>query len=254
MSIVTIALVTGCGGSGDQNVITNLTTEETPVTSSVKSAGWYGKTIISAIAPDNKVYIHNTAGIFGELLQSENTRDINDVPSYGAAIFQVVFPQTTWGKDNGDYFSDYQAYREDKNQKRVWTFQIKNQKIVDLKDASIKINLDGIYEVTYSEDNGRIIYQESVTPDREKRKELILIDVDNQTSYTLEELQTANLSMNGNHVRTFRWVKGEVEDSDYAPLSAVTPAKSAKISTQETKLVFEETIEIPDSGFGLPSR
>jgi len=64
-TIVTMALVTGCGGSGDQNEINNLTTEETPVTSSVKFAGWYGKTIISAIAPDNTVYIHNTAGIFG---------------------------------------------------------------------------------------------------------------------------------------------------------------------------------------------
>jgi len=188
------------------------------------------------------------------LLQSENTRDINDVPSYGAAIFQVVFPQTTWGKDNGDYFSDYQTYREDINQKRVWTFQIKNQKTVDLKDASIKINLDGIYEVNYLEDNGHIIYQESVTPNIEKRKELILIDVDNQTSYTLEELQTANLTMNGNHVRTFRWIKGEVEDSDYAPLTVVTSTKLAKVSAQETKLVFEEIIETPDSGFGLPSQ
>ncbi len=247
--ISTLGLLTGCGGSSDSSTITEA---ETETAAGYKIAGWYGKTQISATAADGTVYTHNTAGIFGELLESTEAKDSNDVPGYGTALFQVVFPQTTWGEDNGDYFSNYQSFIEGESPKRVWTFQVKNQKIVDLKDASIKITLDGIYDVAYLEENGRIRYRESTALNPERTNMLTLVDVDNHTGYTPSELKTADLSMDGLHVRTFRWVKGEVEESDYAPLIVQVATQSAKVSVQDPESVFKETVQERAIGFGQP--
>lgn len=248
-AIYALGLLTGCGGSSDGSTVTETATG---TAAGYKTAGWYGKTQISATAPDDTVYTHNTAGIFGELLESTEAKDSNDIPGYGTALLQVVFPQTTWSEDNGDYFSNYQSFIEGESPKRVWTFQIKNQKTVDLKDASIKITLDGIYDVTYLEENGHIKYKESTALNPERTNILTLVDVDNHTSYTPAELKTADLRMDGLHVRTFRWVKGDVEESDYAPLTVPAPAQLAKISVQETQSLFKETSETTATGFGQP--
>lgn len=243
MSVMSV--ITGCGGSSDGG-----TGNET----GYKTAGWYGKTQISATAPDDTVYTHNTAGIFGELLESTEAKDSNDIPGHGTALLQVVFPQTTWGEDNGDYFSNYQSFIEGESPKRIWTFQIKNQKTVDLKDASIKITLDGVYDVTYLEENGRTRYKESTALNPDRTKMLTLVDVDNHTSYAPSELKTANLNMDGLHVRTFRWVKGEVEENDYAPLNVVAPALSAKVSVEDPQSVFKEALQEAAIGFGQPPK
>ncbi len=248
-AISALGLLTGCGGSSDGSTVTEATTENA---AGYKTAGWYGKTQISATAPDDTIYTHNTAGIFGELQESTEAKDSNDVPGHGTALLQVVFPQTTWGEDNGDYFSNYQSFIEGESLKRVWTFQIKNQKTVDLKDAAIKITLDGVYDVTYLEENGRTRYKESTALNLERTNMLTLIDVDNHTSYTPTELKTADLGMDGLHVRTFRWVKGGVEESDYAPLTVLALAQSAKVSVQETQSLFKETAETTATGFGQP--
>lgn len=243
-SIVVFGL-TGCGGSGDNSIATN-------VASTSQLAGWYGKTQISAIAPDDTVYTHNTAGIFGELQQSIDTKDANDLPGFGEAILQIVFPQTTWGEDNGDYFSDYQSFTEDSNKKRVWTFQIKNQKTVDLKDAPIKITLEGTYDITYLEENGHISYKESTKSNTQRAYALTLIDVDNHRSYTQTELPSVDLNMDGMHIRTFRWVKGDIEESDFEPLVKAVSDPLAKVSGKETGLVFQEVAEDTITGFGRP--
>ncbi len=244
-AISALGLFTGCGGSNDGS-----TAAQTAV--GYKTAGWYGKTQISATTPDDRVYTHNTAGIFGELQGSREAKDSNDVPGYGTALLQVVFPQTTWGEDNGDYFSNYQSFIEGESSKRVWTFQIKNQKTVDLKEASIKITLDGIYDVTYLEENGHSRYKESTALNPERTNMLTLVDVDNHTSYAPSELKTADLSMDGLHVRTFRWVKGAVEESDYAPLAAPIAKQSAKVSIQDPQSAFKETVQDASIGFGQP--
>lgn len=243
-SIVTLSLI-GCGGSGDSSTVSNVAPE-------YQLAGWYGQTKISATAPDDTVYTHNTAGIFGELLQSGDAKDENDVPGYGTALLQVVFPQPTWGEDSGDYFSNYQSFTEDGNEKRVWTFQVKNQKTVDLKNAPIKITLDGVYDVTYKKENGHISYKESTTLNTQRTNALTLVDIDNHRNYTLAELQSADLNMDGMHVRTFRWVKGDIDESDFEPLAKTVSASLAKVSGQESDIHFQETVEEMSTGFGSP--
>jgi len=95
-------MMTGCGS--DNN------TASDPV--QPKLAGWYGKTQISATASDGSVYTHNTAGIFGELIESSDAKDKHDIKSYGPSLLQIVFPQTEWDVDNGYYFSDYHHFDE----------------------------------------------------------------------------------------------------------------------------------------------
>ena len=221
--------------------------EPLPPVDPYKPAGWYGKTQVSATAADGTVYTHTTAGIFGELLQSEEDKDKHDILGYDTSILQVVFPQTEWGDDNGDYFSNYLNYDEYSVEKRVWTFQIKNQHTVDLSNASISINLEGIYDVKYKEENGKVEYKESTDVNQTLLGTLHLVDVDNQAEYTLDELKTATLTMDGLHTRTFRWVMGTVEQDDYLPLSKTTETTVSKMS------VYSAEDEADTSDFNLKS-
>ncbi len=183
-----------------------------------KYAGWYMRTKVSATASDGKVYRHGSAGVFGQLEQSKNKIDQHDIPGYGVAILQVVFPHYDWKEDSGDYFSDYRRWNKNSEGKRaVWTFQIKNQKTVNLANAPIKIELDGLQNVDFVKKEDRITYIET-NLEPEKRNDFTLVDVDNHKTYSYDELENANLSMDGKHTRTFRWVRGDVKKRDFKPV------------------------------------
>jgi len=184
-----------------------------------KYAGWYMRTTVKATTADGTVYRHNSAGIFGELKQSKFKRDKHDIPAYGPAVLQVVFPHYNWGeKESGDYWSDYRKYKKRRADKRaVWTFQIKNQKTVDLSNADIEIALKGAQNVDFVKEKGQIRYIETDV-DSSKRDAFTLVDVDNNQTYSVDELKYANLSMDGKHVRTFRWVRGNVKERDFKPV------------------------------------
>lgn len=213
-------------------------------------AGWFMKTGVTATAGDGTLYNHTTAGVFGELLQSSDGKDRNDVPGYGTAILQVVFTQTGWDEGNGDYFSDYRAWDETNVSKKSWTFQVKNQHTVNLANAPISITLDGAYNVSYTDDeNGGTYYKISPTPDNVKRASVTLVDVDNNTTYTSEQLTSASLFMDGLHTRTFRWVLGEVSAEDRQPLAS--PARSAAF--KNTAEEFQEAGDTVDGKWAPPS-
>ena len=225
-----------------------------PITTKTEG-GWYGRTVVSATASDGKVYQHSSAGVFGELIDSTEAKDQHDIPSYGSAILQVVFPQ-----DSEDYFSNYQSFDANGNEKRSWVFQIKNQQIPDLSNAPIKISLKGIKKVTYKKVDGKIIYDHNEKEDKSKASQLTLIDVDNATSYTVEQLATANLTMEGKHTRTFKWVLGTVENDDYYAAEAVDNAadittssfkNDGSITSDEFDTASIKTSK-PGGKFGLP--
>ena len=244
-----VLLLNGCGGEDSSDVSGNINdplvdikdpslidSDPKPPVDPYKPAGWYGKTQVSATAADGTIYSHTTAGIFGELLQSDDDKDKHDILGYDTSILQVVFPQTEWGDDNGDYFSNYLNYDEYSVEKRVWTFQIKNQHTVDLSNAPITINLEGVYDVKYKEEeNGKVEYKESKDVNQTLIGTLHLVDVDNQAEYTIDELNTASLTMNGLHTRTFRWVMGTVEQDDYLPLSKTTEVTVSKMSVYSSE-------------------
>jgi len=199
------------------------------------AGGWYARTIVSATASDGKVYSHSTAGVFGTLIDSADTLDQHDIASYGPSTLQVIFPQADKeGADSNGYLSEYQSFSKEDTDKRTWEFQIKNQNYPDLSSAPIHISLKGVYDLTYKKVDGKISYEESTNENSAKAKQLTLLDVDNNASYYIKDLETANLTMDGKHTRTFKWVLGTVEASDYTA-SASTEDDEASIQAFASK-------------------
>ena len=199
-------------------------------TSRGEIGGWYGRTAVSATASDGKIYSHGSAGIFGELINSDEGVDGNDIPSMGFAAIQIVFPQED-GENFKDFFSNYKGASE--SGKQSWTFQVKNQARVNLSGAPITITLPEVKRVEYKKVAGKIIYGAEIQDD-DKLANLILVDVDNKKSYTPEELKEATLSMSGPdcglNTRTFKWVVGVVGNDDFRSDLAVPCPVSSKSS------------------------
>jgi hypothetical protein len=180
--------------------------------------GWYMRTVATATLPDGKEFTHATAGVFGRLQDSKRKKDRHYIPAYGenSAILQVLFVQTKWGEDNGNYFSDYRRFKKHRHYRRsVWTFAVRNPRHVDLSQADLKIEVQGPYKV-YRDTNG---YREVLDPGYlHLTDRLHLVDVDNHRVYDYDELKNAQLSMDGKHTRTFRWVIGRVKKRDFRPV------------------------------------
>ena len=188
------------------------------------SAGWYARTEVLATASDGKVYSHTTAGVFGQLVQSSDDQDQHDIAGYGPAILQVIFIPEFSTDTTAGFFSEYKNYDENSSEKKVWTFMVKNQNTVDLSNAPITISLEGTFDVKYRDDRGKVEYKESASSDDNITSDLHLVDVDNNTDYSVNELSNAGLSMQGLHTRTFRWVLGSVENTDYEALPSAQQA------------------------------
>ena len=239
VSVMLMGLFMGCG-SNNSSETTSL-------------AQWYARTTVSAVNPDTQSVIeHKTAGVFGQLYESSDGKDQHDIIGMGteSATLEVVFPQNGWGSESGDYFSDYHSLKEGRDS---WIFQVKNMynpdRPVDLSNEAITIALDGIYIVESTVMNGSTRYSEKLNPEDEKLEELTLIDLDNQVAYSVSELPNAQISMDGMHIRTFKWVLGNVTEADYAPLSTSAAARSISL---KRKAVSSETVS--DSKFGLPPK
>jgi len=221
------------------------TPAETPAPVVVKKTGWYLRTTAKATLSDGTTFEHKTAGVFGELDESAEGKDKHDIASYGKAVFQVRFINDELGKDV-QYFSDYRKY-DGSEKKQVWTFQIKNQYKTDLSNASLQIDVEQMRDVLKKEGDPFYIEKVAKATD-DKRQQLTLIDLDNQKTYTYAELKTANLSMDGSHTRTFRWVLGTVDQSDMEPLAA-TKSTLAVTKTADTFTTDKTT---QTSTFGTP--
>ncbi len=218
------------------------------------SAQWYARTTVSAVNPATQTVIeHKTAGVFGQLNESSDANDRHDIIGMGTATatLEVVFPQSEWDSANGDYFSDYHSVKEGSDS---WTFQVKNMynpdRPVDLSNEAITIALEGIYTVKSTTVNGNTRYSETLKRDDERLGELTLIDLDNNLTYAVYDLPAAEISMDGSHTRTFRWVLGSVDDSDFAPLAAPASVKTAAF--RETSSQMFQTAPQTTGKFGLP--
>jgi len=224
-----------------------------------KAGGWYARTVVSADAPDGKVYTHSTAGVFGKLIDSEDSLDQHDIPGYGPATLQVLFPQAEQeNADSNGYFSEYKAFSEDDDSSGSWEFQIKNQDYPDLSNAPIHISLKGVYDLTYKKVHGKISYEETKTQNSAKAQELTLLDVDNNTYYSVEELETANLTMDGKHTRTFKWVLGTVESSDYTATASTeddtATIQAFAVNDDANNINIQSATSTAGGKFGLPPR
>jgi len=182
---------------------------------SPKKAGWYMRTIVEADLENDKKYIQSKAGVFGEYSDSIDGRDRHDIPSMGTSILRVVFIHQEWEKQKS-FFSDYRAYRS--VDREVWTFQVKNDRDVNLANAILKISLQGPYDIyLYKKGN----FEERLSNDNSLKRAIKLIDIDNHKVYSYGDSKYITLSMDGKHTRTFRWVIGDVRDEDYEPINSI---------------------------------
>ena len=215
-----------------------------------KVSNWYMKTIVDTTLLDGANYRYQKGGVFGELDKSSDGKDQYDVLSYGTGVVQVVFPQTEWEEMSGDYVSDYHAIQKE-GEKRVWTFQIKNQSSeIDLSNAPIKISLEGPYDVDFANVNGYVRFKEKLSEDVSKKTSIMLVDVDMQTAYSYAQLQTANLNMGGLKTRTFRWVLGTVDLSDYE--AVISPESKTVNDSALSRINKIGALADPNDKFGLP--
>ena len=147
----------------------------------------------------------------------------------------------------GEFFSDYRQY-DGTNKKESWTFLVKNEYTtqiapVNLANASLKIEVEPMRNVFLKEGESRF-FEKYADGKEDKRYHLTLIDLDNQKTYSYEELLHTTLGMDGKHTRSFRWVLGDMNENDMQPLSVSFVQKSA--------LPFEAKRTKPNSKFGLP--
>ncbi len=235
--IVTALMIAGCDSGSTVSDGNNPSSAQKVV------AGWYMRTVAKATLSDGTEYIHQTAGVFGELDESSDEKDRHDIASFKDGILQVVF-RPEWDENGGTYFSDYRSHAN--AQKQVWTFQVKNPRDVNLSDADLTLSVEGLYDVYKVNTH----YEEYLSSDKSQKTSLTLVDVDNQREYSYEDLQTANLTMDGLHTRTFRWVLGPVDSSDYDAISTPTPlVAKLEVSTRSAKI---NAASNPNDQFGLP--
>jgi len=237
---------------GDENPGDN--PGDTPPPVAVQKKGWYLRTVATAKLPDGRTFKHNSAGVFGELDESEAGKDRHDISSYGKAILQVRFVNKKIDNDS-EYFSDYRHY-DGQNKKEVWTFLVKNEYSVDLSNAALKIDVEKMRDVFKKVGESPYI-EEIADKNDDKRQQLVLVDVDNQQTYSYDELETANLTMDGKHTRTFRWVLGSVDSSDMQPLSSTEIAsasekRSARSLSRKIHSDFTPGTAAGTSKFGTP--
>lgn len=243
---MSLFLLIGCGSGSNSD--TN--------TAQSNLQAWYMRTIAEATAPDGTIYKHKTAGIFGELAESQDGKDTNDIAALGASTLQVVFPQSNWDEYSGDYFSDYRALAKE-DTKQVWTFQVKNYNTelhVNLANAPLKITLEGPYDVKRIVKNGYFSYDEKLSKDTSRKTSITLIDIDNQKSYSYDELASTELNMDGLNVRTFKWVLGPVNNEDFNTSKISNATVNTKITGFNTEPTLSRNLSnsTSNSKFGYP--
>ena len=264
LMIITLALLfmNGCGsgssspkdpvaGNPGDNPGGNEPDEVNPTPIPKIAVGWYMRTVAKATTGDGTVYSHNTAGVFGELEESKEGKDRHDIGSYGKATFQIRFVNDTIEKGK-EYYSDYRHYSGN-IKKEVWTFVVKNEKVdpapVNLATAQVRLGVEGLYTVYEGKDKP---YEEERASDTSKMRALTLIDVDNQRTYSYDEVKTATLSMQGLHIRTFRWVLGDVDNADMEAQSKLETLSEENVNTQSIAADFTNTQNTETSKFGTP--
>jgi hypothetical protein len=240
-SIVAVGLMYGCqssstsvasGSSSDSGA--NLPAPT--VSAKILPDGWYARATVTAITPEGKIYKHTTAGVFGELKDSNDAQDRHDIEAINSGVVQILFVNEELESDK-KYYSDYRELNDTK--KESWTLVVSNISGEDISDADIKLDISSIYDV-FRQNNS---YIEKVSDNQAKLQKMTLIDLDNNQTYSIDELQDANLNMDGKKDRYFRLVLGDVAESDKT-LPKLT--KSLRMSKQVTQVSKDADT------FGLP--
>jgi len=235
---VILSTDTNTSATDDTTTDTNDSIQTQKDAKSINPSGWYMRVVAKATDDNDKVYTHNSAGVFGELDESSDSLDRHDIPAKGSAILQVRFINPNLDKDT-QYYSDYHSYKQDTTKESWGIVIINDDSNIDLSDAKLNLdiqNLKNIYKI-----NGK--YKEVTSLDTTKRDSLNIVDIDNQKVYTYQELINTDLSMDDKHSREFRVVLGDVTQEDM---------ESWTTTDTQAKLVKQFKVVNSTKGFGQP--
>jgi len=233
---IIVSVFNGCSSSSSTD---DKTTQPTTIESkSLEPSGWYMRVIVQATDENGKTYIHNSAGVFGELDESLDTLDKHDIPSQGKAILQVRFINSDFNNSK-QYYSDYRKYNNDTYIGTWDIIVINSDKDTNLSNASLVLDIENIKNI-YRKENQR--YEEVISDDTTLRDSLHIIDIDNQQVYSYDELKNANLDMDNKNLRKFRIVLGKVTQDDM---------KSFVVKSMKSLYNAKVVIHTSDK-FGLP--
>jgi len=228
------------------------------------SAGWHARTILTITENNTTSILPTKGGMFGMLRQAREKRDRQDIFTAQSKAEEVLilFPQTTWEKNHGNYLSDYRSCDQNgTHQKRGWSFQIHTHP--SLGKNTFHIALDGIYMLDFFTLYGKPMYLETrYFP--QKRKTFTLIDLDHHKAYAYRKLAHTIFSMENKTIRSFRWILGDVTENNFHPIPKSLPNSVTRFQKVGDSLHAPSTKRrkepefIPDppkdprSKFGLP--
>jgi hypothetical protein len=133
-------------------------------------SGWNARLTVEIVAKKLK----DKTNVFGQLKDSQTGYDLHDLkelPPFGTPYLTIVFPHLDWGKNAGDYSSDFHPIS---NQYDQWTFEVradaptsqvsiswqcpeeilKRSRLIDLQNGKIiAVDVEGRYEFVM---NGKV--------------------------------------------------------------------------------------------------
>jgi len=204
--------------------------QEETTTQKVES-GWYMRATVEVTTENEKHYAHNSAGVFGALVECEDDKDRHDVEAAGPATIQVRLVNKSLN-DEKEYFSDYRHYDANAEENAKWDFVVVNSSDVNLTGEKFTLGVEKLKNL-YAK-KSQYGYDEVVAKDQEKRASLSLVDLDEDEVYAYEDAVATKFEMNEAHVRHFRWVLGEVteEKKTETQLATMSEMSIASKATQ----------------------
>jgi hypothetical protein len=204
--------------------------------------GWYIKlTVESATLKDNST-------VFGYLEGASDGKDRYDSEALSSSGLYTTIYHTDFGSTK-NYRSDYRTYAAAGQKSDTWTIKVNSGDA----NADVTLSWDGI---TYVTKNAKGSFNEEHKATAEELSNMRLVDVeDNLVIPVLDNGMKISFNMNGNKVRTFKWVvlkDGEVEPEVTAKVSAL----SAKVNTFSVEKATVHTLqedEEENDGFTPPS-
>jgi len=268
---LTVAFIlTGCGGSGNEKEIGNVTVpppagntdstsvsvdngnendnDRTPLKNpavETKPTNWY----VRLTAEDPARGMKTASTQLGELEEDDvvQKHTLKALTPFDSSYLDIVF-RDPGGVDAGDYKSNFHRYSE--GVEDSWQFTVRT----DDPDADILLSWRGLYVLTpYMDDQGRQRYKEyrSVTNPLIQNMKLVDVSSGKEIAAAVDgKVQTYVFNMDGQNERTFEWIVQtdvvdiSVDNSKFSTLQAIVLKKDAAVQAKSITEKKAETFDL----------
>ena len=183
--VMTIAalLLVGCGGGSD------ITQQET--------TQWSVK-LVAEDLENGLQFSNNRLGQVDVATNNVDNYDLKSMPRpFDGPHISISFPQNGKG-----YVTNFHS--TELNEADEWTFTVNSD-----PDRTITLRWDTFLVTSYTDDTGRVRFDQELSIDENLVKRMQLVDAETNTTlvsaYANGELQSYTFNMNGETTRTFKW-------------------------------------------------